>query len=116
VPNTRRNGHCEMRLPNTSNVSFEFVEGEAILLYLDREGMCASSGSACTSGSLQPSHVLSAMGVPMAFKQGAIRFSLSRYTTEAEIDATLDVVVRIIKRLRAISPFGPGKKYIETVR
>ncbi len=110
VPNTRRNGHCEMRLPNTSNVSFEFVEGEAILLYLDREGICASSGSACTSGSLQPSHVLSAMGVPMAFKQGAIRFSLSRYTTETEIDTTIDVVLRIIERLRAISPFGPGKK------
>jgi len=110
VGHTRRNGHPEQRLPNTSNIGFKYVEGEAILLYLDREGICASSGSACTSGSLQPSHVLSAMGVPMAYKQGAIRFSLSRYNTDADIDRTLEAVPKVIARLREISPFGPGKK------
>lgn len=109
VPDTRRNGHAEERLPNTSNIAFKFVEGEAILLYLDQAGICASSGSACTSGSLQPSHVLGAMGVPMEYKQGSIRFSLSRYTTDEEIDRTIEAVPAIIKRLREISPFGEGK-------
>ena len=108
VPESRRNGHKTQRLPNTTNIGFRYVEGEAILLLLDREGICASSGSACTSGSLQPSHVLSAMGVPMDYKQSATRFSLSRYTTDTDIDRTLKAMPRIVKRLRQISPFTPA--------
>ena len=108
ITNTRVNGKGAKRLPNTTSIAFEFVEGEAILLYLDQDGICASSGSACTSGSLKPSHVLDAMGVPMNFKQGTIRFSLSRYNTDRDIDHVLDKVPPIIERLRAISPFGPG--------
>jgi len=92
-------------LPNTLNVSFEFVEGESILLMLDDLGICASSGSACTSGSLEPSHVLRAMGVPHSMAHGSIRFSLSRYTTEEEIDYVLEHMPKVIKRLREISPF-----------
>jgi cysteine desulfurase len=109
IANCRLNGHKTERLPNTTNIAFEFIEGELILLYLDPHGVCASSGSACTSGSLQPSHVLTAMGVPISFKQGAIRFSLSRYNTDADIDATLEAVPQVINRLREISPFGKGK-------
>jgi len=93
------------RLPNTLNISFEFVEGESILLMLDDLGICASSGSACTSGSLEPSHVLRAMGVPHSLAHGSIRFSLSRYTTEEEIDYVLDHMPKVIDRLREISPF-----------
>lgn len=107
IPNTRIIGEGVERLPNTTNIAFEFVEGESILLYMDRVGICASSGSACTSGSLKPSHVLDAMGVPMSFKQGAIRFSLSRYNTDDEIDYVLKEMPPIIARLRDISPFGP---------
>ncbi len=93
------------RLPNTLNVSFEFVEGESILLMLDDLGICASSGSACTSGSLEPSHVLRAMGVPHSMAHGSIRFSLSRYTTEEEIDYVLEHMPKVNDRLREISPF-----------
>ena len=93
------------RLANTLNVSFEYVEGESILLMLDDLGICASSGSACTSGSLDPSHVLRAMKVPHSAAHGSIRFSLSRYTTEKEIDYTLGQMPGIIDRLREISPF-----------
>ena len=93
-------------MPNTSNTSFEFVEGEAILLKLDELGICASSGSACTSGSLEPSHVMRAMGVPFTAAHGSIRFSLSVYNTEDEIDFIADHVPRIITELRAISPYG----------
>jgi len=106
IPDARRNGHPEYRLPNTSNLSFEFVEGEAILLLLDQAGICASSGSACTSGSLEPSHVLRAMGVPFTFAHGSVRFSLSRYNTDADIAHVLETMPRVIERLRAISPFG----------
>lgn len=81
------------------------MEGEAILLMLNEFGICASSGSACTSGSLEPSHVLRAMGVPFTYAHGSIRFSLSRYTTEAEIDKVLEVMPGVIKTLREISPF-----------
>ena len=105
-PDVRRNGHKDKRLPNTSNVSFEYVEGEAILLMLSDLGICASSGSACTSGSLEPSHVMRAMGVPFTAAHGSIRFSLSRYTTAEEIDFVIEKMPPIIKRLREISPFG----------
>ncbi len=106
VPDCRRNGVQEARLPNTSNISFDFIEGEGILLLLDRAGIAASSGSACTSGSLEPSHVLKAMGVPFIAAHGSIRFSLSRYNTESEIDYVAQVVPRIVERLRAITPFN----------
>jgi len=101
------------RLPNTLNIGFEFVEGEAILLRLDEKGICASSGSACTSGSLEPSHVLRAMGVPFTAVHGSIRFSLSRYNTEQEIDCVLDEMPAIIESLRAMSPFG--REYLSQV-
>jgi cysteine desulfurase len=109
APGAILNGHPTERLPNTSNVSFEYVEGEAILLMLDQQGICASSGSACTSGSLEPSHVLRAMGVPFTAAHGSIRFSLSRYNTREEIDKVLKVLPPIIRRLREISPFGRDK-------
>ena len=100
------NGDIESRLPNTSNISFEYIEGESILLFLDEVGICASSGSACSSGSLEPSHVLRAMGVPFTRVHGSIRFSLSRYTTEEEIDIVLKEVPVIVQRLLDISPYS----------
>jgi len=103
-PDSRLNGG-EPRLPNTSNISFEYIEGEAILLMLDKYGICASSGSACTSGSLEPSHVLRAMGVPFTAAHGSVRFSLSRYNTEDEVEYTVGVMPQIVKRLRELSPF-----------
>ncbi len=105
IPNSRVNGDRQARLPNTSNISFEFVEGEAILLRLNQFGICASSGSACTSGSLQPSHVLRAMGVPFTMAHGSIRFSLSIYTTEAEIDLVIEKFPPVIEELRTMSPY-----------
>jgi cysteine desulfurase len=109
TPGAILNGHPTERLPNTTNISFEFVEGEAILLMLDQHGICASSGSACTSGSLEPSHVMRAMGVPFTAAHGSIRFSLSIYNTEEEIAKVLEVLPPIIRRLREISPFGRDK-------
>jgi cysteine desulfurase len=106
IPHARINGGGAERLPNTVSIAFEFVEGEAILLLLSELGICASSGSACTSGSLEPSHVLRAMGVPFTCAHGSIRFSLSRYTTDAEIDTVIRELPPIIRRLREISPFG----------
>jgi len=108
IPHSMLNGHKTERLPNTASVSFEFVEGEAILLHLDRFNICASSGSACTSGSLEPSHVLRAMGVPFTAAHGSIRFSLSVYNTEAEVDFILDKLPPIIENLREMSPFWKG--------
>ncbi|MCE5336133.1 MAG: cysteine desulfurase NifS [Desulfobacteraceae bacterium] len=105
VPNTKVNGTRDSRLPNTSNISFEFVEGEGILLMMDEFGICASSGSACTSGSLQPSHVLRAMGVPFTMAHGSIRFSLSIYNTEEEIDFVVEKIPPIINTLRSMSPY-----------
>ena len=102
------NGNLETRLPNTLNISFPYIEGEAILYRLSDAGICASSGSACTSGSLEPSHVLRAMDAPFTSLHGSIRFSLSRYTTEAEIDHTLAEMPRIVARLRELSPFVGG--------
>jgi len=104
-PGSLLNGDKENRLPNTSNISFEYIEGEAILLMLDRYGICASSGSACTSGSLEPSHVLRAMGVPFTAAHGSVRFSLSRYNTEDEVDYTIEVMPQIVSKLRRLSPF-----------
>lgn len=105
IPKSMLNGHKNDRLPNTSNISFEYVEGEAILLHMNRLNICASSGSACTSGSLEPSHVLRAMGVPFTAAHGSIRFSLSIYNTEEEIDFVLENMPKIIADLRAMSPF-----------
>ncbi len=104
-PDCRLNGDPENRLPNTCNISFEYIEGEAILLMLDKYGICASSGSACTSGSLEPSHVLRAMGVPFTAAHGSIRFSLSRYNTEEEVDYTIEKLPPIVNQLRQLSPF-----------
>lgn len=105
IPNCEVNGDITQRLPNTTNIGFKYIEGEAILLLLNKYGICASSGSACTSGSLEPSHVLRAMGLPYTTLHGSIRFSLCRYTTEAEIDKVIEVMPEIVERLRALSPF-----------
>lgn len=106
IPDVKVNGDPQHRVPNTTNISFGYIEGESILMYLNDFGICASSGSACTSGSLEPSHVLRAMGVPFQFAHGSIRFSLSDQTTEAEIDLVLKELPPIIERLRKISPFS----------
>lgn len=105
IPSVRVNGDPEHRLPNTTNISFEYIEGESILMLLDMFGICASSGSACTTGSLEPSHVLRAMGIPYTAAHGAIRFSLSRYNTLAEVDFVLEKLPPVIARLREISPY-----------
>ncbi|WP_019499570.1 cysteine desulfurase NifS [Pseudanabaena sp. PCC 6802] len=106
IPNCQVNGHPTQRLPNTTNIGFKYIEGEAVLLSLDKYRICASSGSACTSGSLEPSHVLRALGLPYTILHGSIRFSLSRYTTAEEIDTVLEVMPQIVDRLRALSPFN----------
>lgn len=105
IPNTVVNGDVENRLPNTSSVCFEYVEGESILMMLNELGICASSGSACTSGSLEPSHVLRAMGVPFTAAHGSVRLSLSIHNTEEEVDYLVENLPPIIERLREISPF-----------
>jgi cysteine desulfurase len=105
IPEAIINGDTKDRLPNTTNISFKHVEGEAILLMMDGHGIAASSGSACTSGSLEPSHVLRAMGVPFTFAHGSIRFSLSRFNSDDEIKVVLKELPPIIKRLREISPY-----------
>jgi cysteine desulfurase len=105
-PGARVNGDTDNRLPNTLNISFEYVEGEAILLRLNEFNICASSGSACTSGSLEPSHVLRAMGVPFTAIHGSVRFSLSRYTNDDDIDSVLQRMPGIIRELRELSPYG----------
>jgi cysteine desulfurase len=112
IPNTLINGDRVHRLPNTVSLSFEFVEGESILLLLSDLGICASSGSACTSGSLEPSHVLRAMGVPFTAAHGSIRFSLSIYNTKEEMDYIIEHLPPIIQRLRDISPFW--KDYLKS--
>lgn len=107
-------GDTDNRLPNTANIAFEYIEGEAILLHLNHAGIAASSGSACTSGSLEPSHVMRAMGIPYTAAHGTVRFSLSRYTTETDIDHTIATVPKIIAKLRKLSPYwgetGPTQK------
>lgn len=109
-PDVRINGDAGSRLPNTTNLSFEYVEGESILLRLNEYGICASSGSACSSGSLEPSHVLRAMGIPFTAIHGSIRFSLSRYNKEEEIDRVIDIMPKIIRDLRLLSPFGKDRQ------
>ena len=104
VPHTQINGGEVPRLPNTSNISFEFVEGEAILLHLDEYGICVSTGSACTSGSLEPSHVMLAMGLSPVMAQGSIRFSLSLYNRQEEINTVVEKLPGIIEKLRGLSP------------
>lgn len=106
IPDVKVNGDVSNRVPNTTNISFGYIEGESILMYLNDFGICASSGSACTSGSLEPSHVLRAMGVPFQFAHGSIRFSLSDQTTEDDINLVLKELPPIIERLRKISPFS----------
>ncbi|MBQ2346079.1 MAG: cysteine desulfurase NifS [Kiritimatiellae bacterium] len=108
-PDVRVNGDKENRLPNTLNVSFEYIEGEAIAYHLSDLGICISTGSACASGSLDPSHVIRAMGVPFTAVHGSVRFSLSRYSTDEEVDYVLEKLPPVIANLRELSPFGPGK-------
>ncbi|MEK7721876.1 MAG: cysteine desulfurase NifS, partial [Elusimicrobiota bacterium] len=109
IKNSRVNGGGADRLPNTTNISFEYVEGESILLMISEKGICASSGSACTSGSLEPSHVLMSMSVPQTYAHGSVRFSLSVYNTQEEVEYIIKEFPPIIERLRAISPFADGK-------
>jgi len=110
IPHTRLNGHPEKRLPNTANIGFKYLEGESIMLNLDMEGIAVSTGSACTSGTLEPSHVLTAMGIDPADAQGSIRFSLGRDNTKEEMDYVLEVLPPIIQRLREMSPlYEKGK-------
>ncbi len=109
IPNIKINGKNSPRLPNTSSISFEYVEGESIVLLLSEKGICVSTGSACSSGSLEPSHVLMAMNIPFTYAHGTIRFSLSIYNTEEEVDYVVEQVEDVIRKLREISPFGDGK-------
>lgn len=104
VPYTRLNGHRSNRLPNNANFSFQFVEGESLLILLDNNGICGSSGSACTSGSLDPSHVLLAIGLPHEIAHGSLRLTLSAETTMEDIDFVVDCIKQIIERLRSMSP------------
>ena len=110
IPDVKLNGHPTMRLPNNVNYSIRYIEGESILLMLDINGIAASSGSACTSGSLDPSHVLLAMGLPHEIAHGSLRLTLSEFTTEEEIDYVLDILPQIIQRLRDMSPLYPKQK------
>ncbi len=104
IPNARLNGHPFKRLPGNFNVSFEFIEGESMLLWLDDEGICASTGSACTSGSLEPSHVLLATGLPVEISHGSLRLTLGDANTEGDVDTMLEVLPKIVKKLRDMSP------------
>ena len=113
IYNARLNSSAYNRVPNTTNIGFEYIEGELILLNLDDIGICASSGSACTSGSLDPSHVLKAMGVPFTALHGSIRFSLSRYTTEDEINYTIEKMPEVVNKLTALSPFQKELKELK---
>ncbi len=112
IPGSTVNGDIDLRLPNTLSIGFDAVEGESILLMLDREGICASSGSACTSGSLEPSHVLMAMKVPFKSAHGSIRFSLSHYNTKDEMDIIIAALAPAIEKLREMSPFWKDGKVV----
>ena len=104
IPYTRLNGHRTNRLSNNANFAFQFIEGESLLIMLDMDGICGSSGSACTSGSLDPSHVLLAIGLPHEIAHGSLRLTLSEETTKEEIDHTVDCLKKIVEKLRAMSP------------
>ena len=110
IPDVKLNGHPEMRLPGNVNLSFAYVEGESLLLSLDMKGVAASSGSACTSGSLEPSHVLLAMGMPHETAHGSLRFTLGKYNTEEDVDYVLEVLPEIVERLRSMSPVAKRDK------
>ncbi len=114
--NARVNGSRFKRVPNTTNISFEYIEGELILLHLSDLGICASSGSACTSGNLEPSHVLRSMGIPFTAIHGSIRFSLSRYTTDSEIDYVIEKVPAVINKLNSISPFQSELRELKEIK
>lgn len=114
VFNARLNSSISNRVPNTTNIGFEYIEGELILLHLSDIGICASSGSACTSGSLEPSHVLRAMGVPFTSLHGSIRFSLSRFTTEKEIDYTLENLPKVIEEITKLSPYQDELEHLRS--
>lgn len=116
VFNSRLNTAISGRVPNTTNIGFEYVEGELILLHLSDIGICASSGSACTSGSLEPSHVLRAMGIPFTALHGSIRFSLSRFTTEKEVDYVIEKLPAIMDKLASISPFQDELEKLRNLR
>jgi len=113
VPHCFVTGDPNNRLPNTCNIAFEFIEGEAILMLLNKQGIAASSGSACTSGSLEPSHVMRAMDIPFTAAHGSTRFSLSRYNTKAEIDQVIEAIPTIVEKLRKLSPYWSGNGPIE---
>lgn len=116
VFNARLNSSISNRVPNTTNIGFEYIEGELILLHLSDLGICASSGSACTSGSLEPSHVLRAMGTPFTSLHGSIRFSLSRFTTEDEIDHVLEHIKPVIEEITAISPYQDELEHLRKLK
>jgi len=113
VSNAFITGNPEDRLPNTANIAFEYIEGEAILMLLNKAGIAASSGSACTSGSLEPSHVMRAMGIPYTAAHGTIRFSLSRYNTMEEIERVIEAVPPVIEQLRKLSPYWENGAPVE---
>lgn len=110
IENAKLNGHPEKRLPGNVNFSFEFIEGESLLLYLDMDGIAGSSGSACTSGALDPSHVLMAIGLPHEIAHGSLRLSLSDFNTEEEVDYTVEKLVNVVDRLRNMSPLYSGRR------
>jgi len=110
IENCKLNGHPEKRLPGNVNFSFEFIEGESLLLYLDMDGIAASSGSACTSGALDPSHVLMAIGLPHEIAHGSLRLSLSDFNTEEEVDYTVEKLASVVERLRQMSPLYTGRR------
>ena len=115
VPRARLNGDPEQRLPGNVNISFEGIEGESLLLLLDMQGICASSGSACTSGSLDPSHVLLAIGLPHAVAHGSLRLTLSEETTDEDVDTMLEIIPEIVAKLRVMSPLWEKITAGETV-
>ena len=109
IGDTYLNGHPQIRLPNNVNFSFDFIEGESILMYLDAEGICASTGSACSSASSEPSHVLTAMGIPVERARGSLRLTMGRWTTQDDVDKVVEELPRIVGKLRQMSPLFKEK-------
>ncbi|HOJ39443.1 MAG TPA: aminotransferase class V-fold PLP-dependent enzyme, partial [bacterium] len=110
TPGTRHLGDRRQRVATNANFGFDYIEGESLLLSLDMKGICASSGSACTSGSLEPSHVLLALGLPHEVAHGSLRFSLGKYSTESDVEAVAAVLPEIVAKLRAMSPLWPKER------